>query len=115
MLRARVIIVDARDRAICPEHQPLAHARRWPLTVHSRSTIFSRVDGRRAKELYFVRDSKKALRLMPEEVKDAFGQALLDLQFGDTPAIVKPFGEGVSAKVWKEEFQGWAGDPTIRS
>lgn len=69
--------------------------------MHSRSTIFSRVDGRRAKELYFVRDSKKALRLMPEEVKDAFGQALLDLQFGDTPAIAKPFGEGVSAKVWK--------------
>ncbi len=38
---------------------------------------------------------------MPEEVKDVFGQALLDLQFGDTPAIAKPFGEGVSAKVWK--------------
>lgn len=38
---------------------------------------------------------------MPEEVKDVFGQALLDLQFGDTPAIAKRFGEQVSREVWK--------------
>ncbi len=38
---------------------------------------------------------------MPEDVKDVFGQALLDLQFGDTPAIAKRFGEQVSREVWK--------------
>ena len=38
---------------------------------------------------------------MPEDVKDVFGQALLDLQFGDTPAIAKRFGERVARDVWK--------------
>lgn len=38
---------------------------------------------------------------MPEHVKDVFGRALLDAQFGDVPAGARPFGEGVRKEVWK--------------
>lgn len=38
---------------------------------------------------------------MPEDVKDVFGSALLDVQYGDTPAGAKPFGEGLPHEVWK--------------
>jgi phage-related protein len=34
--------------------------------------------------------SKKDLREFPDEVKDVFGRALLDAQFGDTPKDAKP-------------------------
>jgi phage-related protein len=99
--RVGAILGDAHEHTVCLERYPLSTSRRGVLTAHSRSTILSRVDGRRGKALYFVGDALKALRRMPEDVKDCFGQALLDLQFGDTPAIAKPFGEGVSPKVWK--------------
>jgi phage-related protein len=41
-------------------------------------------------------------------VKDVFGAALLDAQYGDMPAGARPFGEGVSRQVMKlvEDFQG---------
>jgi phage-related protein len=38
---------------------------------------------------------------MPEDVKDVFGAALLDVQYGDTPAGAKPFGEGLPREIWK--------------
>lgn len=38
---------------------------------------------------------------VPEDVKDVFGSALLDVQYGDTPDGAKPFGEGLPHEVWK--------------
>jgi phage-related protein len=38
---------------------------------------------------------------MPEDVKDAFGYALLDVQYGDNPSAAKPFGEGLPHEIWK--------------
>ena len=38
---------------------------------------------------------------MPEDVKDVFGSALLDVQYGDTPEGAKPFGEGLPHEIWK--------------
>jgi phage-related protein len=69
------------------------------------------VDGRRAKELYFVRDSKKALRLMPEEVKDAFGQALLELQFGDTPTIATRSAKGCQPRCGSKKSKAGRATP----
>ena len=34
-------------------------------------------------------------------MKDVFGAALLDVQYGDTPADAKPFGEGLPREIWK--------------
>ncbi|HEX5071287.1 MAG TPA: type II toxin-antitoxin system RelE/ParE family toxin [Vicinamibacterales bacterium] len=39
--------------------------------------------------------------VVPEDVKDVFGSALLDVQYGDTPAGAKPFGEGLPQEIWK--------------
>ena len=38
---------------------------------------------------------------VPEDVKDVFGSALLDVQYGDIPDGAKPFGEGLPHEVWK--------------
>lgn len=38
---------------------------------------------------------------MPEDVKDVFGSTLLDVQYGDSPANAKPFGEGMPREIWK--------------
>lgn len=38
---------------------------------------------------------------MPEDVKDVFGSALLDAQYGDTPEGARPFGEGLPSAVMK--------------
>ena len=48
------------------------------------------------------------MRMMPEDVKDVFGSALLDVQYGDTPSGARAFGEGVSREVMKlvEDFSG---------
>lgn len=45
---------------------------------------------------------------MPEDVKDVFGSALLDVQYGETPDGAKPFGEGLPHEIWKivENFDG---------
>jgi phage-related protein len=45
---------------------------------------------------------------MPEDVKDVFGSALLDVQYGDRPSGAKPFGEGLPREIWKiaEDFDG---------
>jgi phage-related protein len=53
------------------------------------------------KPLKWVGDSKRSLSRFPEDVKDVFGAALLDVQFGDTPAGAKPFGEGLPREIWK--------------
>jgi len=53
------------------------------------------------KPLLWVGGSKKALDDVPEYVKDVFGSALLDVQYGDTPHGAKPFGEGLSSQIWK--------------
>lgn len=58
--------------------------------------------------LLWVGGSKKALDAVPEDVKDVFGSALLDVQYGDTPLGAKPFGEGLPSQVWKivEDYDG---------
>ena len=38
---------------------------------------------------------------VPEDVKDVFGGALLDVQHGDTPHGARPFGEGLPHEIWK--------------
>lgn len=38
---------------------------------------------------------------MPEEVKDVFGTALLDVQYGDDPGGSRSFGEGLPGSVRK--------------
>lgn len=53
------------------------------------------------KPLYWVSSSKKDMQALPEGVKDVFGKALLDIQYGDIPASARPFGEGVRREVWK--------------
>lgn len=60
------------------------------------------------KPLKWVGGSKKSLDGLPEDVKDVFGSALLDVQFGDTPDGAKPFGEGLPHEIWKvvEDFDG---------
>lgn len=53
------------------------------------------------KPLHFVGSSLKDLRTMPEDVQDAFGLALLDVQCGDWPSGARPFGEGAPRGVAK--------------
>lgn len=53
------------------------------------------------KPLYWVAGSKKQLDGVPDDVKDVFGSALLDVQYGDTPEGAKPFGEGLPGDIWK--------------
>jgi phage-related protein len=38
---------------------------------------------------------------LPEDVKDVFGAALLDVQYGDVPESARPFGEGLPHEIWK--------------
>ncbi len=56
----------------------------------------------------WVGGSKKNLDGLPEDVKDVFGSALLDVQYGDTPDGARPFGEGLPYDIWKvvEDFDG---------
>jgi phage-related protein len=56
---------------------------------------------KRRKPLFWVGGSKRSLDEVSEDVKDAFGAALLDVQYGDTPAQAKPFGEGLPQEIWK--------------
>lgn len=42
------------------------------------------------KPIEWVGSSRKDLREFPPPVKDVFGRALLDVQFGDTPVGAKP-------------------------
>jgi phage-related protein len=60
------------------------------------------------KPLHFVGSSKKDLGAMPEDVKDIFGAALLDTQYGEMPSGARPFGEGVPRQVMKlvEDHEG---------
>lgn len=52
--------------------------------------------------------SLRDLRTMPSDVKDAFGGAFLDAQYGDAPEGARPFGEGLPSSVLKlaEEDDG---------
>jgi phage-related protein len=50
------------------------------------------------KPLKWVAGSKKSLDGLPEDVKDVFGSALLDVQYGETPDGAKPFGRGCRMK-----------------
>ena len=58
--------------------------------------------------LKWVGGSKKSLDGLPEDVKDVFGSALLDVQYGETPDRAKPFGEGLPHEIWKivEDYDG---------
>jgi phage-related protein len=38
---------------------------------------------------------------MPDDIKDVFGRAILDLEFGDTPVGARAFGEGLPGQVMK--------------
>ena len=60
------------------------------------------------KPLKWVGGSKKSLDGLPEDVKDVFGSALLDVQYGETPDGAKPFGEGLPHEIWKivEDYDG---------
>jgi phage-related protein len=60
------------------------------------------------KRLKWVGGSKKSLDGLPEDVKDVFGSALLDVQYGGTPEGAKPFGEGLPHEIWKivEDYDG---------
>jgi len=49
----------------------------------------------------WVGGSKRNLDEVPEDVKDVFGSALLDVQYGDTPDGARPFGEGLPHEIWK--------------
>ena len=51
--------------------------------------------------ILWVGGSKKALKGVPDDVKDVFGAALLDVQYGDIPEAAKPFGEGLPRQIWK--------------
>ena len=51
--------------------------------------------------LKWVGGSKKSLDGLPEDVKDVFGSALLDVQYDETPDGAKPFGEGLPHEIWK--------------
>jgi len=53
------------------------------------------------KPIHFMGSSKKDIGTLPEDVKDAFGSALLDAQYGDTPDGARPFGEGLPRTVMK--------------
>ena len=53
------------------------------------------------KPIYWISSALKDMRSLPEDVQDVFGQALLDVQFGDTPSGARRFGEGVRSEVWK--------------
>ena len=60
------------------------------------------------KPLRWVGGSKRSLDSVPEDVKDVFGAALLDVQHGATPVGAKPLGEGLPREIWKivEDFDG---------
>ena len=60
------------------------------------------------KPLKWVAGSKKSLDGLPEDVKDVFGSALLDVQYGETPDGAKPFGEGLPHEIWKivDDYDG---------
>jgi phage-related protein len=60
------------------------------------------------KPLKWVGSSRKNLAALPEDVQDVFGSALPDVQYGDTPGGVRPFGEGFPHEIWKivEDFDG---------
>lgn len=60
------------------------------------------------KPLHFMGSSHKDLRDTPDDVKDVFGSALLDAQYGDVPYGARHFGEGVPREVMKlvEDYDG---------
>jgi phage-related protein len=68
----------------------------------------SQLPTRSCKPLKWVGGSKRDLDDVPEDVKDVFGAALLDVQYGDIPFGAKPFGEGLPREIWKvvEDFDG---------
>jgi phage-related protein len=53
------------------------------------------------KPLHFMGSSLKDLRAMPETVKDVFGSALLDAQYGELPEGARRFGEGLPREILK--------------
>lgn len=53
------------------------------------------------KKLVFIGSSQEDLRAMPEDIKDVFGAALLDVQFGDWPGGARRFGEGLPPSIAK--------------
>jgi phage-related protein len=63
--------------------------------------------GEPRKSLLFIGSSKKDLRELPEDVKDVFGSALLDAQYGDHPDGARPFGEGLPRAILKLTDDCW--------
>jgi phage-related protein len=55
----------------------------------------------RPRALYRVGTSKADLADMPEDIKDTFGRAILDLEYDDVPRGARAFGEGLTARVMK--------------
>ncbi len=75
---------------------------------YGRSAILSPEDSRRLKPVRWIGSSKNDLQRFPEDVQDVMGRALLDAQFGETPADAKPlrgFG-GASVLEIVDDFRG---------
>jgi len=53
------------------------------------------------KRLEWIGSSRKDMKSLPEDVKDVFGSALLDAQYGDHPVGARPFGEGLPKEILK--------------
>lgn len=51
--------------------------------------------------MFWIGSSKKDIRALPDDVRDVFGQALLDVQYGDHPRGARPFGEGLPSEIMK--------------
>lgn len=70
--------------------------------IHAAMTAVDR------KPLFWIGSSQKDMRGVPEEVKDVFGSALLDAQYGETPEGARRFGEGLPSTVLKlvEDHEG---------
>lgn len=58
--------------------------------------------------ILWIGSSKNDIRALPDDVRDVFGQALLDVQYGDHPPGARPFGEGLPREIMKlsEDFDG---------
>jgi phage-related protein len=63
--------------------------------------LYSREGSSERKPLFFVGSSLRDLQAMPEDVKDVFGAALLDVQYGDTPRNARRYGEGLPNDIKK--------------
>lgn len=63
--------------------------------------IYKDISKKRLRPLFWIGSSKKDIRTLPDDVRDVFGQALLDVQYGDHPLGAGPFGERLPREILK--------------